>query len=874
MALRRPSSTIIVGATVQLEAITKDASGITLADRAVTWTSSNNGVATVSSNGLVTGIAAGGPVTITATSEGQSGTAAITVSPVPLAPVASVTVSPPSSTINVGAAVQLAATTKDANGNVLTGRAVTWTSSNNGVASVSSNGLVTGVASGGPVTITAASDGQSGTAAITVSPVPLAPVASVTVSPPSSTINVGATVQFTATTKDANGNVLADRAITWTSNNNGIATVSSNGLVTGVASGGPVTITAASEGQTGTATITVSVVPLAPVASVTVSPPSSTINVGATVQLAATTKDANGNVLTGRAITWTSSNNGVATVSSNGLVTGVAAGGPVTITATSEGQNGTSSVTVTLVPVASVTVSPPSSTINVGATVQLTATTKDANGNALTGRAVTWTSSNSGVASVSSNGLVTGVASGGPVTITAASEGQSGTASVTVTPVPVASVTVSPPSSTIDVGATVQLTATTKDANGNVLTGRAVTWTSSNSGVATVSSSGLVTGVAAGGPVSITATSEGQIGQSDVTVSAAFNVTDFATGSSHTCGLSNGKAYCWGWNVNGQLGDGTTTDRLTPTPVAGGLTFSMLAAAGIHTCGLTTSGAAYCWGANDYGVLGDGTTTSRSTPTPVSGGLTFTSLSAGEEDVCGLTTGGAAYCWGNNDYGQVGDGTIFNTRPTPTHVTGGVTFARIEAGGSHTCGLTTTGAALCWGKSSEGEIGDGNTSTNGGQPTPTPVAGGLTYTAMTAGFGHNCAVATSGSTYCWGLNFHGQLGNGSSMNQFTPVQVDGGLAFVSVAAGFNHTCGLTSSGQAYCWGDNESGKLGDGSQTGRFTPTAVVGGLRFVRLAAGGGHTCGVTTAGEAYCWGENFAGQVGDGSTTTRLVPTPVLNP
>ena len=175
------------------------------------------------------------------------------------------------------------------------------------------------------------------------------------------------------------------------------------------------------------------------------------------MQLTATLKDANGNTLSGRTVTWATADANVATVDANGLVTAQNVGGPITITATSEGKSKTASITVIPVPVASVTVAPATATIAVNATVQLAATTKDANGNTLTGRTVTWATSNSNTASVDGNGLVTGKAAGGPVTITATSEGKSGTAAVTVSLlVPVASVSVTPATASIHVGETVQ----------------------------------------------------------------------------------------------------------------------------------------------------------------------------------------------------------------------------------------------------------------------------------------------------------------------------------------------------------------------------------------------------------------------------------
>ena len=257
----------------------------------------------------------------------------------------------------------------------------------------------------------------------------------------------------------------------------------------------------------------------APVAAVTVSPQSASIVPGATQQMTATTKDASNNVLNGRTITWSSDNTAAATVDGNGLVTAVAAGA-ATINATSEGQTGTSAITVTAAPVATVTVSPSSASVVVGNTQQLNGVTRDASGTALTDRALTWSSDNA-AATVDANGLVRGV-SAGTATITAASEGKTGTSVITVTLVPVATVTVTPASATVVPGGTQQLTATTRDASNNALTGRSITWSSNNVAVATVNAStGVVSGNAPGGPVTISATSEGKTGTAAITVTPA-----------------------------------------------------------------------------------------------------------------------------------------------------------------------------------------------------------------------------------------------------------------------------------------------------------------------------------------------------------------
>src|SRR5205809_2124463 len=338
------TASVMVDSAVQLVAIPVDSAGTALGGRAVTWTSGAAGVATVDGSGLVTGRAAGFAA-ITATCEGKSGSAAVTVAAPPPAAVASVSVSPASASVSVGQTVQLAATPKDANGNPLTGRTMTWSSGNTAVATVSASGIVTGV-SPGAATITAASEGQSGSAAITVTSVP---VASVAVSPASASVQTGQAVQLTATPKDANGNPLSGRTIVWMSSNTAAATVNTSGRVTGVAAGSA-TITATSEGKSGTAAITVTAPPAAaPVATVAVSPASASVAAGQAVQLSAVTKDSAGTVLTGRTVTWASSNSGIASVSGSGLVTGVAAGA-ATITGTSEGKSGTAAVTVTAPP--------------------------------------------------------------------------------------------------------------------------------------------------------------------------------------------------------------------------------------------------------------------------------------------------------------------------------------------------------------------------------------------------------------------------------------------------------------------------------------------------------------------------------------------
>ena len=330
------------------------------------WDGSDDNIALVSSTGRVVAQSPG-TMTVTATSEGKTGTATIVVTAVP---VASVTIAPTTQSVVVGATTPaFTAVTKDGSGNVLTGRTVTFASSDPSVATVNvTTGIATGVAPG-TATIIASSEGKdSPGATLTVT---AAPVGSITISPTSQSAVEGATTPaFTAVTKDGSGNTLTGRVVTFNSSNPAVATINSNsGVATGV-SPGTSSITASSEGKTSTAaTLTVTAVP---VNNVVVTPPSQSVDIGSTVTFVATPRDASNNPLSGRTIIYSSSDPTIATInSSTGVATGVASGS-VTIGAISEGKTGTASLTVNLVPVASPSISrrrsPPS--LNAGGTVQ------------------------------------------------------------------------------------------------------------------------------------------------------------------------------------------------------------------------------------------------------------------------------------------------------------------------------------------------------------------------------------------------------------------------------------------------------------------------------------------------------------------------
>jgi alpha-tubulin suppressor-like RCC1 family protein len=333
-------------------------------------------------------------------------------------------------------------------------------------------------------------------------------------------------------------------------------------------------------------------------------------------------------------------------------------------------------------------------------------------------------------------------------------------------------------------------------------------------------------------------------------------------------------AWAWGNNLSGQLGDNTTTSRLSPVSVVGGFSDWVQVSAGSdHSLGVRTNGTAWSWGLNDSGQLGDNTTTSRLSPVSVVGDFTdWIQVSAGDFHSLGVRANGTIWSWGNNTNGRLGDNTS-TFRLSPVSIVGGFTdWIQVSAGGGHSLGLRANGTAWAWGVNFNGRLGD-NTTTS--RSSPVSVVGGFTdWVQVSAGLTHSLGLRANGTAWAWGANGNGRLGDGTTTDRSSPVSIVGGFTdWIDVSAGGGHSIGVRANGTAWAWGVNSSRQLGDNTATSRLSPVSVVGGfMDWVQVSAGNLHSLGVRANGSAWAWGLNTDGQLGDNTTAVRSSPVSVV--
>ena len=591
-----------------------------------------------------------------------------------------------------------------------------------------------------------------------------------------------------------------------------------------------------------------------------------------------------GQVMTNLRFVWETSDESIATVDENGVVTPVR---PGTVKIRASAYKIGEATLVILPATERVTLTPALDSIFVDEPIvasrdfmKLTATATDASGNALTGVAFTWQSAAANIASVDLDGTVRATALGTANVTATATGGASASASMRVVPI-VASAQFSNAPSQVLAFDTLQMVAVARNYS-NAVIPRKFNWTSSNPSVATVDTLGRVRFLTTGS-TTITARSAFRSASTSI-MSLERALISIDGGDDFTCGFTNlGRGYCWGLAADGQTGvepdsscyPGPSTCILPPKRMTEPqLSFTQISAGGNFACGITTDRLLYCWGSDGAGQIGNGGAGGGAQPQAATVKQErFTRVSAGNNHACAINLTGRVFCWGADNHGQLGDFRDINsTTPIPVSDST-LRFTSISAGGDHTCGITTTGSAHCWGRGEEGQIGNGGSVD---QDAPTPVSGGLTFISIAAGGNHTCGVESSGSVYCWGSNSHGQLGIGGSSGQVnSPSPVFGGNSdFTAVTAGENHTCALGE--QVRCWGSSEFGQVGDGNSSDHVvtTPLAVLG-LTATSISAGANHTCALSTTGQAWCWGSNRYGALGNEfQAAIRAVPSLVARP
>ena len=392
----------------------------------------------------------------------------------------------------------------------------------------------------------------------------------------------------------------------------------------------------------------------------------------------------------------------------------------------------------------------------------------------------------------------------------------------------------------------------------------------------------------------------------------ALRFASVSAGDGFTCALTaDGRAWCWGMGLFGQIGNGATSTQPLPAVVAGERRYLSLSAGSDHACAIAQDSTAWCWGLNDFRELGSQTSLCNSSfqfvscasaPLRVPGTLRFDSISVGGYATCALAraepyTAGTqtAWCWGWNTRGELGSGATGSVISEPAQVSGSRILRSLDLDLYHACGIDAAGAVFCWGSNAYGQLAVDTTRTprclegpaTGLFCAPTPLQSDLATSLriVSTGSTHTCVLGAGGEAACAGSNQYGVIGRDGSLGGNVPVIVEGGHVFASISAGGEHTCALTAAGEAWCWGMNHQGQLGNAVTVGACAafgdaaacsqaPVAVEGAPAFTRISAGTGHSCGLTADGQLWCWGRGTEGQLGNGAQASSPVPVRVALP
>ncbi len=344
-------------------------------------------------------------------------------------------------------------------------------------------------------------------------------------------------------------------------------------------------------------------------------------------------------------------------------------------------------------------------------------------------------------------------------------------------------------------------------------------------------------------------------------------------GEVHTIAKKNdGTLWSWGWNIDGELGDGTNTDQNTPLPISTNNIWQFISVGTGHTQVIKSDGTLWAWGYNASGELGDGTNVNKNIPTQIGVDNNWEFISAGIYKTLGIKNNGTIWAWGSN-IGDFGNGTSSYTVGTyniPTQIGTGMNWQSCSAGRDFSVAIKTNGTLWSCGQNFKGQLGNGNDS----NILPNnffwnQIGGSNSWQTISTGNHFTIALKSDGTLWAWGDNQYGQLGNSTNIISYVPIQIGTDNNWQSISTGYGNTLALKNDGTLWAWGRNYHGQLGIGSTQDKNFPTQIGTDNDWQSISIYSGHSMAVKTNGSLWSWGWNEYGQLGDGSNTNKLIPT-----